>query len=73
MENAKLSGDKCLIEEKEDAQKERYCPTGYTKTEEDRCINKNNSKEKQDGYYCDNDKRLEKNECITIESVEAHN
>ncbi|MGM9850323.1 MAG: hypothetical protein ACI31V_05460 [Bacilli bacterium] len=72
-EDAKLSGDKCIIEEIEDAQKERYCPTGYTKTEEDRCINKNNIKEKQDGYYCEDGKRLEKNECITIESIKAYN
>jgi len=73
IENAELSGDKCLIEEIEDAQKERYCPNGYTKTEDDRCINKNNITEKVDGYYCDNDERLDKNECVVFDVVEAHN
>ena len=70
---AKLSGDKCIIEEIEDAQKERYCDNGYTLINNDRCINKNITTSKTSGLVCEGENtRIKGNYCITYEEIEAN-
>ena len=68
-----LDGQKCLKNESEDPRHERECPTGYTKTEDDRCINYNDVIEKTTGYYCERENsRLKGTECIIYDIVEAN-
>ena len=67
-----LVGNQCQILRKEKLKKEQLCPDGYQKIEGDRCININNSKDKVEGYYCDQDNhRLKDNICIFYEILEA--
>ena len=68
----RLEGTKCVKEEKEPAEKERACSSGYTLVNHDRCINKNKSINKESGYICDMpDSRLKDDKCIIYERVEA--
>ena len=70
--NFKLDGNKCYKDEVEDAFYERTCKSGYTLVNNDRCINKNKTANKESGYICDMpDSRLKGKECIILERVEA--
>lgn len=62
--------DKCTRVEEEDAAKERTCPDGFKKVDQDRCIN-SNEKEKVDGYVCKENERPANNMCISYEIKEA--
>ncbi len=71
-DNYKLEGNKCIKEEIETPYHERTCKSGYTLVNNDRCINKNKTAEKETGYICDMpDSRLKGNECIILERIEA--
>ena len=71
--NAKLDGNKCIINEIENAQKERYCPNGYTLVDNDRCINYSKTANKEKGLVCDGENtKLKGNICITYEKIEAN-
>lgn len=73
--NYTLSGSICKAIEVQDARHERVCPSGYTKTENDRCINLNETIAKEDGLVCNmENSKLKGNECIIYEIIEAkHN
>ena len=70
-----LSDSKCLKYEIEDAEYEQVCKSGYTLVDNDRCINLNKVKNKENGYVCDStDERVKGNECVTYDVVFAkHN
>ena len=70
-----LNGDNCIKEEKEDAMHERFCKEGYTLLENDRCINFNETVDKENGLVCEGeDTKLKGNTCIVYEKIEAmHN
>lgn len=73
-ENAKLSGNKCVIEEIEDAEKERYCPNGYTLVNNDRCINYKKTANKENGFVCNGENvKLKGDTCVIYEMIEAKN
>ncbi len=64
----------CVHVEINNVEKERICPDGYTKTENDRCININNSANKESGYVCTQEnERPVGNECVIFERVPAKN
>lgn len=70
--NAKLTGTKCVVEELEDAEKQRYCPSGYTLVDHDRCINYNKTTNKESGLVCEGENsRLKGSTCIIYEMIEA--
>ena len=71
----KLEGTTCVGTQTIDAFQKRDCPSGYTMDDNDRCIDYNSVTEKEIGYYCDReDSRLEGNDCVVFERVEAkHN
>ena len=67
-----LKDNKCIKEEVVKAEKERYCPNGYTKVDYDRCINLNNTTDYLDGYKCNyENSRLKGNKCYIYEFIEA--
>ena len=67
-----LDGKTCTRTDIQDAQKERYCPSGYTKVEFDRCINFNDVKEYESGFVCDKDnEKVIDNVCVRYEIVDA--
>ena len=67
-----LQGDKCILERIEDPRHKRVCPVGYTKTEDDRCINYEKTANKEDGFICNQENsRLNGNTCIIYEIVEV--
>lgn len=69
-----LNDKKCTRTEINKPYKERFCPSGYTLVNNDRCIDFKNIKEKQNGYICDyKDSRLENDTCILYEIKEANN
>ena len=70
-----LNNNKCEKQEIEETHHERLCPSGYTMIEQGRCINKNKTVSKEDGYVCNQENsRLKGNECIIYEIIEAsHN
>lgn len=74
-QNAKLTGNKCIIEEVEDAHVKWTCQSGYTLVNNDRCINYNKTAQKENGFVCEGkNTRLKGNQCITYEMIEAkHN
>ena len=52
--------------------KERLCPSGYIKVDNDRCINLSKTVNKQSGLVCEGlDRRLKGNMCVIYEIVEA--
>lgn len=68
-----LNGNKCLKEESEDAPHEQVCESGYTKVNNDRCINKSITIEKENGFVCSGENtRLKGNKCIKYEMIEAN-
>lgn len=74
-EGFKLNGTMCTRRDEEEATREKVCPEGYTKTDNDRCIDYNNTENKVDGLVCDAENmRLRGNVCIVYEVAEAkHN
>ena len=71
-EGATLVGKECTITTKEAPRKEMVCKKGFTKLEDGRCINYNDTNKKEDGYYCeDPESRLEGNMCVIYERIEA--
>ena len=73
--NAKLTSNKCVFEEIEDANKAKKCPIGYTEVDNDRCINYNKTANKETGFICEGENiKLKGNTCIIYDIVEAkHN
>ena len=64
----KLKDNMCIKEEKEEAQKERYCPDNYTLVNNDRCINLNKVSNYVDGYVCkEENSKVDGKECILLE------
>lgn len=67
-----LNGSKCTKVEYENAYNEIVCPEGYTKLENDRCINENKTTNKVDGLVCSKDNsKLKGNMCIIYEMINA--
>ena len=67
-----LEGTSCKREDRTPAREERVCPTGYTKTDDDRCINEIRTADKVSGYICtDENTRVVGNECVYYQIVEA--
>ena len=70
--SATLVGKKCQQTFIEPAERVSSCPSGYTKVDNDRCINTNKIINKTDGYYCKDDTaRLIGDTCIIYDSVDA--
>ena len=69
-----LNGKKCVKEEKEPAEHERVCPSGYKLVNYDRCIN-DKTTNKENGFICEyENSELRDNICIIYEFVEVkHN
>ena len=64
--------NKCIRKEQEDSYHEKVCPNGYNLVNNDRCIDYNNTINKIEGYYCENDEaRLKNDKCIYYEYIEA--
>ena len=66
-----VEGNRCKRKLEEPVIRERVCPTGSTKIQDDRCIS---TKEADfvDGYMCTKENtKLEKDTCILLEMVEA--
>ena len=74
-EDMKLEGTKCIKEEKEPAESEHICKTGYTLVNNSRCMNYKKTVEKFSGYYCEDQRAtLVDDTCVLIERIEAkHN
>ena len=70
-----LDGSKCHKTEVQDAWYKKVCQSGYTETNNGRCINKNKTTKKVNGLVCDMPySKLKGNECIIYEIVDAkHN
>ena len=67
-----LNENKCQRDIIVKAHNERYCPEGYNKTNDDRCINYNKITNKEDGFVCSNENSKLKGEtCIIYEVVES--
>ena len=67
----KLKDNKCILKEEEPAEKERICPSGYTKTESG-CLDLTKKIDKEQGLVCNKDNmRLQKGKCIIYEIIEA--
>ena len=70
-ETAKLEGNKCIVEEIEDPQPERVCPSGSKKNEFERCIS-TKTIDKINGYYCEDPAlRLEGSSCVRYDNIRA--
>ena len=69
-----LDGKTCTRTDIQDVQKERYCPSGYTKVDMDVCINLNKTTNKEKGFICDYpDSRVVDDTCIIYDAHEAKN
>ena len=67
-----LDGKTCTRTDIQAAFRETACPDGFTKTEQDRCVNLNNVKDSESGMVCDRgNSRVIGNECVIYEIVEA--
>ena len=65
-------GNKCMKDEIIDVERKYSCPNGYTLTDNNRCINKNNISDKQKNIFCeDRNARLENDICIVYERSSA--
>ena len=72
-DDSRLEGKMCVNEQVLSPEKERVCPSGFTKVENDRCINMNNIKEYESGLVCDKENaRVVGNVCIVYEVKEAN-
>ncbi len=70
-DNSTLNGDDCTGTYKEPPRREFVCKEGSIKVDDVRCIEPNDVKEKEDGYYCEgNNIRLDGNKCIIYDVVE---
>ena len=68
-----LSGDKCVTEEIENAEKEKLCSDGFTLTDNGRCINYDNTQGFIQGNKCtEENSRLEGNICILLDIKNAN-
>lgn len=66
--NFELQGNKCVLERVEDPRHVNTCPSGFTKTNNDRCVNYSNSTTKQDGYVCTGENtRINGKDCVVYE------
>ena len=67
-----LNNNKCIRTEIEPPENEKSCSNGFTLVDNNRCINKNKTVAKQDGYKCkvDNSK-LKGNICVIYDIIEA--
>lgn len=64
--------DQCVKIEKEETRHNKYCPTGYTMLENERCIDQSQTAEKEDGLVClQENTRLKDNQCILYETIDA--
>ena len=74
-DNYTLNGNKCERTEEYNAFHVRTCLDGYTKTENDHCLDRTKTTAKVDGFICDmENSKLKGNECIIYEIIEAkHN
>lgn len=71
-ESMKLEGSICVQEEKEEPEKERYCETGYTLVNHDRCIKLDDTADKVSGLVCrGEDERLTDGKCYKYEVIDA--
>ncbi len=71
-EGFELSGRMCKKIEKENPIRDSYCQENYTKIENGRCINLNNTKDFESGFICDRENsRVMGNECVIYEIIEA--
>lgn len=70
-----LEGSKCTGVEKSGIIREITCPDEYTLIDNNKCLNLSDKKNKVNGLICDEENtRLEGNDCIVYEQVEAkHN
>ena len=70
-----LNDKKCIRTEEQPAEKERTCPSSYTLIDNAKCLNYNDTQNKQNGFYCEDDiARLEDKSCVVYDIVEAkHN
>lgn len=67
-----LEKDRCFKDEIEDPFYEEVCPGGYTKVNNDRCINKNETINKENGLVCEyENSKMKGNECIIYDIIEA--
>lgn len=67
-----LDGKTCTRTDIQDAQKERYCPSGYTKVNFDRCINLNDVKDYESGFVCNQENsKVIGNVCVIYDIIEA--
>ena len=66
-----LEGNKCIVNEKAGLLYERKCPDKATLIDNDHCINLDKTINKTNGLICDGNTRLEGNDCIVYEQVEA--
>ncbi len=67
-----LEGNKCIKNEEEDPHHVMGCSEGYTKADNNRCLDMEHPKEKEKGYICPNEARLEKNKCVYYETMPAN-
>ena len=68
----KKTENECVKTETEEVRHSRLCQEGYTKTEDERCIDKNQEVEKEDGLVClEKDTRLKNKKCIRYEIIDA--
>ena len=72
-DNDKLNGEKCEVKIIEEAVKERICPNDTNKIDDgSRCLNFNNSVNKEIGYYCEQENsELEGKICIIYDIIES--
>ena len=71
-ENARLDGNKCYIDEEQPAERERKCHDGYNLVDGNRCINLSDSKDKIDGYICEDPNTILMGKyCVTYKEIEA--
>ena len=67
-----LEGKTCVMIETQTPERERICPSGFTKVPYDRCININNIKDYETGLVCDKENaRVEGNVCVVYEVIDA--
>ena len=67
-----LKNNKCINEEVREPLKTLSCPTGYTLTESNQCINLNKMVEKDKVVYCeDENSKFEADTCVIYEKIKA--
>ena len=70
--NKTLVGDECVYEEIKPVLQKVTCPKGYDTNNQNRCINYNVIKDKENGLVCEQENsRLKGNQCIIYEIIDA--